>query len=203
AVAQSFITRIVATPTGKHRPIKVEIFWKDETSDCVHIAYRADESIIWYDEEVELLTKMIAEQADQLTIAASLPNRNWHAIRLKAYEIIGKRNFHISPKPIRDEEKYEDYLARVDRDGEKANRTSGNRWTKEEYEALEQLLESRATQLEIAAALPIRSWQAIRRKIVQLRGVGVEIPDSGHLEDADTIHAYLERNPSAAGTMPF
>jgi transposase-like protein len=65
------------------------------------------------------------------------------------------------------------------------------------------LLDSGATQLEISAMLPIKSWQAIRRKIVQLRRVGVEVPDAGHLEDADTIHAHLERNPSAAGTMPF
>lgn len=166
-VAQSFIARVVASPLGKHRPLKVEIFWKDETSDTVHVAYRTDESIIWYDEEVDLLTQLIEEQADQLTIAYALPNRNWHAIRLKAYEIIGKRNFHISPKPIRDEEKYEDYLARVERDGEaKANRTSGNRWRKDEIAELERLLDSQATQLEIAAALPVRSWQGIRKKII-------------------------------------
>lgn len=203
AVAQGFISRIVVSPIGKYRVVNVEIHWRDNTSDCIHVAYRADGSTIWFPDEVETLTALIDEQADQVTIAAALPNRNWHAIRLKVYEIIGKRNFHISPKPIRDEEKYEDYLARLERDGEKANRTSGNRWRKEEYETLEQLLDSGATQLEIAAALPIRSWQAIRRKIVQLRGVGVEVPDSGHLEDADTIHAYLERHPSAAGTMPF
>jgi hypothetical protein len=183
--------------------VNVEICWRDNTSDCIHVAYRADGSTIWFPWEVETLTEMIDQNADQVTMAAALPDRNWHAIRLKAYEIIGKRNFHISPKPIRDEEKYEDYLARLERDGEKANRTSGNRWRKEEYETLEQLLDSGATQLEIAAALPIRSWQAIRRKIVQLRGVGVEVPDSGHLEDTDTISDYLERNPSAAGTMPF
>ena len=56
----------------------------------------------------------------------SLPDRNWNAIRQKIYELIGKRNFHISPKPIRDEEKYGDYLIRLEQDGEKANRTSGN-----------------------------------------------------------------------------
>jgi hypothetical protein len=200
-VAQSFISRIVITTIGKHKPVIAEILWKDNTSDTVHIAYRLDESITWFAEEVETLTALIDEQADQVTIAAALPNRNWHAIRLKAYEIIGKRNFHISPKPIRDEEKYEDYLARLERDGEKANRTSGNRWTKDELEVLEELVAQRATQLEIAAALPVRSWEAIRKKIVKLHGDSSMVTETGQLEDGERISEYLKRNPEAAAAM--
>jgi hypothetical protein len=160
-----------------------------------------DESTTWFSEEVETLTRFIDEGADQVTISASLPNRNWHAIRLKAYEIIGKRNFHISPKPIRDEEKYGDYLARLERDGEKANRTSGNRWTNDELEVLEELLERQATQLEIAAALPVRSWEAIRKKIVKLHGDSSMVTETGQLEDGERISEYLERNPEAAAAM--
>jgi hypothetical protein len=142
-----------------------------------------DESITWFAEEVETLTRFIDESADRVTIAAALPNRNWHTIRLKTYEIIGERNFYISPKSIRDEEKYEDYLAHLKRDGEKANRTSGNRWTTDELDMPEELLAQRATQLEISAALPYRSWQAIRRRIILLRGPGFVIAESGRLED--------------------
>lgn len=202
-VAQGFISRIVVNPIGKYRVVNVEIHWRDNTTDTIHVAYRADGSTIWFPDEVETLTKLIDEQADQVTIAEALPNRNWHAIRLKAYEIIGKRNFHISPKPIRDEEKYEDYLERLERDGEKANRTSGNRWRNDELEVLEELLERRATQLEISAALPVRSWEAIRKKIVQLHGDSSMVTETGQLEDGERISDYLERNPSAAGTMPF
>ena len=197
-VAQSFISRIVITTVGKHKPVIAEIMWKDNTSDTVHIAYRLDESISWFADEVETLTRFIDEKADQLTIAAALPNRNWHAIRLKAYEIIGKRNFHISPKPIRDEEKYDDYLARLERDGEKANRTSGNRWTKDELEVLEELLAQRATQLEIAAALPVRSWEAIRKKIAKLHGDSSMVTETGRLENGEMFEDYLARNPEAA-----
>jgi hypothetical protein len=200
-VAQSFISRIVITTIGKHKPVIAEILWKDNTSDTVHIAYRLDESITWFSEEVETLTRFINEGADQVTIAASLPNRNWHAIRLKAYEIIGKSNFQISPKPIRDEEKYEDYLVRLERDGEKANRTSGNRWTNDEIEVLEELLKSRATQLEISAALPVRSWEAIRKKIVKLHGDSAMVTETGQLEDGERISDYLKRNPEAAAAM--
>ncbi len=116
---------------------------------------------------------------------------------------IGKRNFHISPKPIRDEEKYEDYLARLERDGEKANRTSGNRWTNGELEVLEELLARRATQLELAAALPVRSWEAIRKKIVQLRGDSSMVTATGQMEDGERISDYLKRCPEAAAAMEF
>jgi hypothetical protein len=83
----------------------------------VEIAHRTDDSSVWFTCEVETLTRLIDEVADQVNMSAPLPNRNWHAIRLKTYEIIGARNFRISPKPICDEEKYGDYLARLERDG--------------------------------------------------------------------------------------
>jgi DNA invertase Pin-like site-specific DNA recombinase len=203
-VAQAFISRIIVTPTGKHRVIDVEICWNDNTHDHIQIAHKTDESTIWFPWEVETLAQFLKDGAGQITIASALPNRNWHAIRLKAYEIIGKRNFYMSPKPIRDEEKYEDYLARVERDGEKeANRTSGNRWTKDEIAILEEMVGKGATQLEIACALPIRTWEAMRKKIVKLYGNSLMVKEVGALESAETILDYLERNPHKAGAMPF
>lgn len=68
---------------------------------------------------------------------------------------------------------------------------------------LDEMLTAGATQLEIAAALPYRSWQAIRRRIILLRGPGFVIPESGHLEDGETYEAYLSREISVAGTMDF
>jgi hypothetical protein len=200
-VAQAFIARIIVDVPNKHSVAHVEICWRDNTSDTIEVAYRADGSTIWFTWEVEALTEMLKVGVNQVTMAAALPDRNWHAIRLKAYEIIGARNFHMSPKPIRDEEKYADYLARLERDGEKANKTSGNRWRKDELEALGCLLDSGAAQLEIAAALPVRTWEAIRKKIVKLRGRGVIVPESGHLQNGETIHDYLARNPEAAASM--
>jgi hypothetical protein len=89
----------------------------------------------------------------------------------------------------------------LERDGEKANKTSGNRWRKDELEALGCLLDGGAAQLEIAAAPPLRSWEAIRKKIVKLRGRGVIVPESGHLQNGETIHDYLARNPEAVAAM--
>src|SRR5690606_37609764 len=68
---------------------------------------------------------------------------------------------------------------------------------------LDELLTAGATQLEIAAALPYRSWQAIRRRIILLRGPGFLIPESARLEDGETYEAYLSRDPSIAGAMTF
>lgn len=201
AVAQAFIARIVVEVPNRYSVARVEICWRDNSSDTIEVAYRADGSTIWFTWEVEALTEMLKEGVYQVMMAATLPDRNWHAIRLKAYEIIGSRNFHMSPKPIRDEEKYADYLMRLERDGEKANKTSGNRWRKDQLEALGCLLDSGAAQLEIAAALPVRTWEAIRKKIVKLRGRGVIVPESGHLQNGETIHDYLARNPDQAGAM--
>lgn len=203
AVARVFIERIIVTPTGARRVADVEICWRDNTSDKFVMPYRADKWVLWMPQEVKALETLIGQKASQIEISAALPNRNWHAIRIKAYEIIGKRNFQISPKPIRDEEKYEDYLARLERDGTRANRTSGNRWTKDELDVLQELLSQRATQLEIAAALPVRSWEAICKKIVALRGDSSMVTETGQLKDHELISDYLKRKPESAAAMEF
>lgn len=125
AVAQAFIAKIVVKPTGKRRVADVEICWRDNSSDTVVLPYRADKWVLWMPRETEILSNLIQENASQVEISSALPDRNWNAIRIKAYEIIGERNFQVSPKPIRDEEKYTDYVARVEKEGAKANRTSG------------------------------------------------------------------------------
>jgi hypothetical protein len=201
AVAQAFIARIIVDVPNRYGVAHVEICWRDNTSNTIEVAYRADGSTIWFTWEVEALTEILKEGVDQVTMTAALPDRNWHAIRLKAYEIIGSRNFHMSPKPIRDEEKHADYLVRLERDGEKANKTSGNRWRQDELVALEELIDKGAAQLEISAALPVRTWEAIRKKIVKLRGNSAMVTEVGKLELGETIHDYLAQNPDQAGAM--
>lgn len=50
-------------------------------------------------------------------------------------------------------------LTYLERDGKKANHTSGNRWTRDELEELEGLFARRTAQLEIGAALPVEEMQ--------------------------------------------
>lgn len=135
-------------------------------------------------------------------MSAALPNRNWRAIRIKIYEIIGKRSFYISPKPIRDEETYADYIERMERTGWKQPRKSGSRWIEEEIDHLEKLLDEGADQIELCAALPHRSWAKIRKKITQFRGkeFTVERPQKP-VGKNETFEQYLERHPDEAVTM--
>lgn len=48
---------------------------------------------------------------------------------------------------------------------------------------------------------PTERGKAIRKKIVKLRGPGLEVPEVGHWQNGETIADYLERNPKAAGAM--
>ncbi len=202
-VAQMFIRKIVVTKAEEHRIAQVVIQWKDDSTDEFILPYRSNTWELWSPNEVGRLQQLIQEEADQVSIAAALPNRSWQAIRIKVYEILGERQFHISPKPIRDQETFEDYHLRLERDGAKANRTSGNRWKQDELKTLNQLIENGATQLEISAALPHRSWEAIRKKIVQQYGTGINIPETGCLAPSDTYWDYLEANPETARAMSF
>lgn len=97
-VVHAFIVRIVVTPTGKHRVANVEIQWRDESTNKFVLPYRADKWTLWIPEEVERLTELLERQATQVEMAQTLPERNWRAIRIKIYEIIGTRSFHIAPK---------------------------------------------------------------------------------------------------------
>jgi hypothetical protein len=202
-VAHAFILRIVVTPTGKHRVAEVEIQWRDDSTDTFILPYRADKWTLWTPAETDLLTTFLARQASQTEMAEALPNRNWRAIRIKIYEITGTRSFQIVPKVIRDEETYAAYLERMERNEDRQRHTGSARWQETEMNKLEELLVSGATQLEIASVLPYRSWQAIRRRIILLRGPGFLIPESGHLEDGETFEAYLLREPLAAEAMAF
>ena len=97
-------------------------------------------------------------------MSAALPNRNWRAIRIKIYEIIGKRSFYISPKPIRDEETYADYIERMERTGWKQPRKSGSRWIEEEIDHLEKLLDEAQTRSNYALPSPTGAGRKYERK---------------------------------------
>lgn len=73
-------------------------------------------------------------------------------------------------------------------------------WIPEEMELLEKLLNSEATQLKIAAALPYRSWQKIRKQITQLRDKTFKVLKVGQMEVNETFMDYLRRNPDFLST---
>jgi len=202
-VAHAFIVRIVVAPTGKHRVANVEIQWRDESTDTFVLPYRADKWSLWTPDEFEALKQLIERKASQIEISAALPDRNWRAIRTKAYEIVPKRSFQISPKPIREDEMYDQFCERVAQTNGKLPRYSGSRWVDEEVKRLDELLDRGATQLELAAALPHRSWEKIRKRVTQMRGKGFIVPESGQMKAQETYADYLDRTDGSADTMAF
>lgn len=157
AVARVFVERIVVTPTDKYRVADLEIQWRDGSKDELVLPYSAKNWSLWLPEEVETLKQLLQDKASQVEISAALPDRNWRAIRIKAYEVLETRSFKISPKPIREEEKYGNYIARMEKTGWQQPRKTGSRWTEDEITEIEQMLNEDATQLELCAALPHRS----------------------------------------------
>jgi hypothetical protein len=75
-VAQAFIARIIVDVPNHYSVARVEICWRDNSSDTIEVAYRVDGSTIWFPWEVEALTKMLDDGVGQVTMAATLPDRN-------------------------------------------------------------------------------------------------------------------------------
>lgn len=202
-VAEVFIERIVVSQTDKHRVADLLIHWRDESIDELVLPWSAKTWTVWLPEEVSALKKLIEEEASQEQISYALPNRNWRAIRIKAYEIIGKRSFHISPKPIREDEKYADYQNRLNKTNGQGKHSS-SRWVEKELTTLANLLDAGVNQVQICAAIPHRSWAKLRKKITQLRGANFKVGKPAvPMLPHETIREYVVRNPEQAVTMNF
>lgn len=145
-VAQMFIERIAVTQTAKYRVADVEIHWHNETVDEFVLLWSAKMWMLWLPAEVEILRGLLESKATQEEMQKHCPIETG-AIRIKIYEIIGKSSFYISPKPIRDEETYADYLERMEQTGWQHPRTRSSRWRQEEVETIDNLLNQGATQL--------------------------------------------------------
>jgi len=70
--------QLVITVRTKKRVAGAEVCWRDNTSHVVEIVHRTDDSTVWFTWEVENLTRLIDEVADQVNMSAPLPNRTWH-----------------------------------------------------------------------------------------------------------------------------
>jgi hypothetical protein len=69
---------------------------------------------------------------------------------------------------------------------------------------LKNMLDEGTTQLDLCAALPLRSWAKIRKKITQLRGKDFKVTKPQvPMKQHETIEQYLARHPEQAVTMSF
>jgi hypothetical protein len=96
-------------------------------------------------------------------------------------------------------------LAVVWRDGSRdktlvVRECNGRDWLRSELEQLFQLIESGASQIEISAAFPDRTWDQIRRRYCKERGIGALKVKPKPIKDAETYEMYLERSKSPKPT---
>ncbi|MHB8626108.1 MAG: recombinase family protein [Aggregatilineales bacterium] len=76
----------------------------------------------------------------------------------------------------------------------------GDAWSLEEHERLEKLLDGHATQEEIAASFPKRTWRVIRDRIARTRGMKTALFTPKPVRDFETYEDFLKRldsNPNA------
>jgi len=78
SLSLQFVPKNVITVRTKKRVAGAEVCWRDNTSHVVEIVHRTDDSTVWFTWEVENLTRLIDEVADQVNMSAPLPNRTWH-----------------------------------------------------------------------------------------------------------------------------
>jgi DNA invertase Pin-like site-specific DNA recombinase len=71
--------------------------------------------------------------------------------------------------------------------------TCGQAWSHKDVQRLTALMDAKASQIEIAAAFPNRTWEVIRWKAVWLRGKGVLRVSPKLIREKETYPQYLER----------
>jgi hypothetical protein len=193
---KAFVEKIIATRSGRN-VLHLVIHWRDNTSDTILLSHQAVHKgnvrrTFWLKSEIGALESMIEGKATQVDMMSAFPHRTWASIREVARVTLG-RALIISPKPILDHETYQDYLGRM-KDGTALYRArGGQRWSPDELQLLQTLVEINKTKGDLAEAFPHRTWQAIRRKITHLYGETRRIPGAHPIRRDETIIMYRAR----------
>ncbi|KAA3663692.1 MAG: hypothetical protein DWQ04_09530 [Chloroflexi bacterium] len=117
-VLHAFIQRIEASPVAGHG-LHLKVFWKDDSCDEITLPRQATTGTNWLPEETALFLELVSTATSQIEIAREFPNRKWAHIRNKHWHERGKGSgaaLRFRPKPIKDNESYEDYLRRTKND---------------------------------------------------------------------------------------
>jgi hypothetical protein len=194
AIVHSFISRIVVTPL-EQKAIHLEVHWRDNTVDEICLANVVNG---WLPDDETRLLEIVDSGASQVEICAAFPSRTWKSIGNKLKVARGARIALFDKKLIKDDETYEDFVKRVQEKGLPTKPYSAF-WKAEEIVLLLSLVDRQATQVEIAAAFPLRKWANIRGKIRRLRRANIAIEGSGQtgkeaeIRPHETYDMYLMR----------
>ena len=193
---RTFVDRIMATPS-EYGVLEVLIQWKDESSTLVHLPCASvgpnqSRRQYWLPSDIRRVAALLERGATQLEIMAAFPERTWASIWTMAYEKLGKAPV-VVPKPVRNKETYTDYRRRVAAGRGTERAVAGLRWRSSDIERLTSLVEARVTRVDLAAAFPYRTWDAIRYEITRLYGPGRRIPGFATIRRQETIAMYRAR----------
>jgi DNA invertase Pin-like site-specific DNA recombinase len=117
-VLTAFINRIEAMPVAGHG-LHLVICWRDNKTDEITLPRQSTTGTNWLPEETERLLELLGTAETQMEIAQEFPGRKWKDIRLKvAHETGESSKLKFRPKPIKDDESYQDYLHRTGLDSD-------------------------------------------------------------------------------------
>jgi DNA invertase Pin-like site-specific DNA recombinase len=184
----TLVSRVEAT--ARDGELDLIVYWIDGKSTTTAVPYRHD---VWLKADLEKLVRLIDSGEDQILIAQEFPHTTWRELRSKYYAVCGK-GIDISPLPIHDHETFENYIARIGEGEDAAITYAGKKdhWTRKQCARLMELVRNEAGQLEIAREYPYRRWVNIRRKITDLCGSEVNIPDVGKIKANQTYSDLMQ-----------
>ncbi len=192
-VLHTFIQTIQATEvdgTG----LQVQVIWIDGSTDAVVLPKQMKNGWrTWLASETEQLFTLVDAGASQVSIAQAFPIRTWKQIMDKIAKHRGSGSYYISPKPIRECETYQMYLARTKELQTPYMASSGDMWTPEDIAHLLTMFDNGKSKRELLEAFPYRRWLSIAKKIRGNRGYAVVLPQDTTIRNVDTIVTYLNR----------
>lgn len=156
-IVHAMVDHIEAALSGAHG-LHLKIYWRDRSTDELVIARQSRSARDWLETELEKLLLLVDGSASQIEIMQAFPDRTWQSVRHRLWKIRGAGCVEaIDPKPIRDYETYAKFVTRIAyRRSEVAG--DSDRRHSDEVKRLLALVDSGATQVEIASAFPIRRW---------------------------------------------
>lgn len=198
-VIHSIVDKVMVTSL-EGQAIRMCVHWRDGEIDEVSLARQGTTYLQWLKTEEKRLFDLVDEGASQLEICSVFPNRTWDAIRMKVWAVRGKGSLQVSPLPITDNETYTDYMKRTNGGKVTHKARNGERWNTKDLEILRNMVESGATQVEIAATFPHRNWGRLRATITKVCGSDARIPGTakenglaGEIRKYETYEMYLLR----------
>lgn len=201
SIIQTLVDRIAVEPLPK-QGIQVTINWLDGTQDDVPLPRLGSTYIAWLETEAEELARLYETGASQEDICAAFPKRTWNGIYNKLLSMTGKPPIMTQRCDIKLDETFIQFRERIDSPIAQKARI-GQRWRDRDDDVLRNLISSKASQLELAAAFPNRTWKAIYDRIKRLCGEDVIIigqgrnGSAGQIKRYDTYNLYIERQKGA------